>query len=165
MGIDLDTLRPQPTVEGYSEPGGYSCRAIRPIALRMVMELAQLIRADFPDRTLSGIGGIEDGEDAAMFLLVGAHTVQVCTGVMIHGYGMINTVRDGLTAFMAKHNFATIDDSRGHSLQYFTTHADLVARQAKARAEAKAKREDMIQEDSEWSGDKFVEQSDKLVSE
>ena len=165
MGIDLDTLRPQPTVEGYSEPGGYSCRAIRPIALRMVMELAQLIRADFPDRTLSGIGGIEDGEDAAMFLLVGAHTVQVCTGVMIHGYGMINTLRDGLTAFMAKHNFATIDDFRGHSLPYFTTHADLVARQAKARAEAKAKREDMIQEDSEWSGDKFVEQSDKLVSE
>jgi len=129
------------------------------------MELAQLIRTDFPDRTLSGIGGVEDGDDAAMFLLVGAHTVQVCTGVMIHGYGLINTLRDGLAAFMAKHNFATVEDFRGHSIQYFTTHADLVARQAKARADAKAKRADMIQEDSEWSGDKFVEQSDKLVSE
>jgi len=89
----------------------------------------------------------------------------VCTGVMIHGYGLINPLRDGLTAFMAKHDFATIADFRGHSLQYFTTHADLVARQAKARAEAKAKREDMVREDSEWSGDKFVEQSEKLVSE
>ncbi|MDP7030633.1 MAG: NAD-dependent dihydropyrimidine dehydrogenase subunit PreA, partial [Phycisphaerales bacterium] len=38
MGVDLETLRPQPTVEGYSVPGGYSCKAVRPIALRMVME-------------------------------------------------------------------------------------------------------------------------------
>ena len=96
---------------------------------------------------------------------MGAHTVQVCTGVMIHGYGLLNTLRDGLVAFMEKHNFATIEEFRGRSLQYFTTHADLVAGQAKARAEAKAKREDMIREDSEWSGEKFVEQSDKLVSE
>jgi dihydroorotate dehydrogenase len=40
MGVDLETLRPQPTVEGYSTPGGYSCKAVRPIALRMVKELA-----------------------------------------------------------------------------------------------------------------------------
>jgi len=165
MGIDLETLRPQPTVEGFSEPGGYSCRAVRPVALRMVMELAQLIRADFPGRTLSGIGGVETGEDAAQLLLVGADTVQVCTGVMIHGYGLLKTLCDGLLKFMDQHNFATIDEFRGRSLEYFTTHADLVARQAKARAAVKAQREDMVRQDSEWSGEKFVEQSDKLVSE
>src|SRR5579871_3761339 len=43
MGVDLDTLRPEPTVEGYTTPGGYSCRAVKPIALRMVMELATMI--------------------------------------------------------------------------------------------------------------------------
>ena len=32
--VDLDTLRPEPTVEGYTTPGGYSCKAVRPIALR-----------------------------------------------------------------------------------------------------------------------------------
>ncbi len=42
MGINLDTLRPEPSVEGYSTPGGYSSKAVRPIALRMVMEIAQL---------------------------------------------------------------------------------------------------------------------------
>ena len=47
MGVNLDTLRPEPTVEGYTTPGGYSCKAVRPIALRMVMELAQMIRKDF----------------------------------------------------------------------------------------------------------------------
>jgi len=33
MGINLDTLRPEPSVEGYSTPGGYSCKAVKPIAL------------------------------------------------------------------------------------------------------------------------------------
>ena len=41
IGVNLDTLRPMPTVEGYSEPGGYSAQAVRPIALRQVMECAR----------------------------------------------------------------------------------------------------------------------------
>jgi dihydropyrimidine dehydrogenase (NADP+)/dihydropyrimidine dehydrogenase (NAD+) subunit PreA len=87
MGVDLETLRPMPTVEGYTVPGGYSCKAVRPIALRMVMQLATMMRDEFPNATLSGIGGVETGDDAAQFILLGAHTVQVCTGVMINGYG------------------------------------------------------------------------------
>jgi dihydropyrimidine dehydrogenase (NADP+)/dihydropyrimidine dehydrogenase (NAD+) subunit PreA len=164
MGVDLETLRPQPTVEGYSVPGGYSCKAVRPIALRMVMELARMKEDGFQDRTISGIGGIETGEDAAQFILLGASTVQVCTGVMINGYGMVEEMKVSLLAFMEKHNFSTIDDFRGASIPYFSTHADLVERQAKAKAEAKARREGMIEKDAQWSGDDFVEQSDKLVS-
>jgi dihydropyrimidine dehydrogenase (NADP+)/dihydropyrimidine dehydrogenase (NAD+) subunit PreA len=164
MGVDLETLRPQPTVEGYSVPGGYSCKAVRPIALRMVMELARMMEDGFKDRTISGIGGIETGADAAQFILLGAHTVQVCTGVMINGYGMVKEMCDNLLAFMEKHNFETLGDFRGASIPYFSTHADLVQRQAKAKAEAKARREGMIEKDAQWSGDDFVEQSDKLVS-
>ena len=164
MGVDLETLRPQPTVEGYSVPGGYSCKAVRPIALRMVMELARMMEDGFQDRTISGIGGIESGEDAAQFILLGASTVQVCTGVMINGYGMVKEMGESLLAFMEKHSFDTLDDFRGTSVQFFSTHADLVARQAKAKAEAKARREGMIEKDAQWSGDDFVEQSDKLVS-
>ena len=36
MGINLATLRPEPSVEGYSTPGGYSSRAVKPIALAKV---------------------------------------------------------------------------------------------------------------------------------
>src|SRR5215204_4080649 len=64
MGVDLETLRPEPSVEGYTTPGGYSSKAVKPIALRMVMEIAQMIQKEFPDRSLSGLGGIETGEDA-----------------------------------------------------------------------------------------------------
>ena len=208
MGVDLKTLRPEPTVEGYTTPGGYSCRAVRPIALRMVMECARMMQKEFPpkplpqggvgvglsssqplrpdppsnhprqtdslpssapspflsSRSLSGIGGIETGEDAAQFILLGAHTVQVCTGVMIHGYKLIHELTKSLSAFMDQHSFKSLSDFRGKSLPYFTTHADLVQRQAKARAADKAKAEGMVTKDTQWQGDKFVEQSNKLVS-
>ncbi len=164
MGVDLKTLRPMPTVEGYTVPGGYSCKAVRPIALRMVMELARMQGEEFPETSLSGIGGVESGDDAAQFILLGAHTVQVCTGVMIHGYGMVKQMCEQLSAFMDAHGFASVDDFRGVSLPYFSTHADLVRRQAEAKAAAKAKRAGMVEKDTEWHGDRFVEQSDRVVS-
>ena len=36
MGVNLDTLRPEPSVEGWSTPGGYSSKAVKPIALAKV---------------------------------------------------------------------------------------------------------------------------------
>ncbi|MBV8782273.1 MAG: NAD-dependent dihydropyrimidine dehydrogenase subunit PreA [Phycisphaerae bacterium] len=163
MGVDLETLRPEPTVEGYTVPGGYSCMAIKPIALRMVKECAEVIRNKYPDRSLSAIGGIERGSDAAQFILLGADTVQVCTGVMKMGYGCVNKMKDDLLGFMAKHKFETISDFKGHSLQYFTTHADLVKRQTEAKAAAAAKAKGMVTKDGEWKGDDFVKQSAALA--
>ncbi len=170
IGVDLDTLRPEPNVEGYTTPGGYSCQAVRPIALRMCMEISKVIEKEFPGRTLSGLGGVETGEDAAQFILLGSSTVQVCTGVMKFGYDCVGPMKDQLLAFMEKHKFETIDDFRGKSLPYFTTHSDLVKRQAEAReakkAEAqsqKAQQKKMIKGDAEWTGDDFVDQSDALA--
>jgi len=166
IGVNLDTLKPEPSVEGYTTPGGYSCKAVRPIALRMCMEIAKVIKEEYPGRTLSGIGGVETGEDAAQFILLGSDTVQVCTGVMKFGYAMVKTMCEQLAGFMDKHGFATIDDFKGHSVQYFTTHAHLVALQAKAKADAKAAsaKKKMVAQDAEWSGDDFVKQSDALGS-
>jgi dihydroorotate dehydrogenase subfamily 1 len=161
--VDLETLRPEPTVEGYSTPGGYSCMAVRPIALRMVKECAERIRDKFPGRSLSGIGGIESGKDAAMFILLGADTVQVCTGVMKFGYECVKPMKEELLAFMAKKNFETLSEFKGYSLQFFTTHADLVRRQAEAKALAAAKAAGKVTKDTEWKGDEFVKQSEGLA--
>jgi dihydropyrimidine dehydrogenase (NADP+)/dihydropyrimidine dehydrogenase (NAD+) subunit PreA len=165
LGVDLETLRPEPTVEGYTTPGGYSCQAVMPIALRMCMEIAKVIQHEFPGRTLSGIGGIETGNDAAQFILLGCDTVQVCTGVMKLGYPIVREMQEQLLAFMEKHKFETLADFRGHSVQYFTTHADLVKRQAEARAAKKAEhdRKKMIKSDAEWAGDDFVKQTEALA--
>jgi dihydroorotate dehydrogenase subfamily 1 len=165
LGVDLDTLRPEPTVEGYTTPGGYSCQAVMPIALRMCMEIATVIKREFPGRTLSGIGGIETGNDAAQFILLGCDTVQVCTGVMKLGYDIVKPMQEQLLAFMEKHEFNRLEDFKGHSVQYFTTHADLVKRQADARAAKKAEhdRQKGIRADAEWNGDDFVKQTDALA--
>jgi dihydroorotate dehydrogenase subfamily 1 len=163
IGVNLETLRPEPTVEGRTTPGGYSSKAIKPIALRMCMELASMIRNEFPDRSLSGIGGVETGEDAAQFILLGANTVQVCTGVMKFGYELVKPLCEGLLAFMEKHKFDTLEDFRGHSLDYFTSHAELVRIQGERKAAKKAaERDRAIRADGDWSDDRFVEQSAAL---
>ena len=172
LGVDLKSLRPEPSVEGYTTPGGYSCQAVKPIALRNCMEIATLIKSDFEGRTLSGIGGVETGLDAAEFILLGSDTVQVCTGVMKMGYAMVKPMMDELAAFMDEHGFNSLEDFKGHSLQFFRTHAELVEIQAEARAKKKAahaakkaseaSEDKMIREDDQWTGDDFVDQSDAL---
>ncbi len=168
IGVNLDTLRPEPSVEGYTTPGGYSSKAVKPIALRMVMEIATMIRKEFPGRSLSGLGGIESGNDAAQFILLGSDTVQVCTGVMKFGYECVKPMCDELLAFMDKHKFETLADFKGKSLDYFTTHADLVKRQgerkAAQKAAAAAPQKKMVQADGEWTGEEFVKQSQALTS-
>ena len=66
---------------------------------------------------------------------------------------------------MARHNFATPADFKGKSLDYFTTHADLVKRQTERKAAQKAAAETrkVVGADGEWTGDEFVKQSDALA--
>jgi hypothetical protein len=153
----------------------------------MVMEIATMMAQEFPGRSLSGIGGVESGGDAAQLILVGADTVQVCTGVMKSGYECVKPMQEELLAFMAKHKFNTLADFKGRSLPYFTTHFDLVQKQAQRKAAhlssvALAKEEKataagspdsalrtpnsalkkVVSSDAEWSGDSFVQQSNAL---
>jgi dihydroorotate dehydrogenase subfamily 1 len=130
IGIDLRTLRPMPTVEGHSVPGGYSGQAVRPIALRHVMEIARAI----PGVPISGMGGVETGFDAAQFVALGSHTVQVCTGAMLQGYEVITKLNEELLKVLTDHKFDNLEQLRGKSLPYFSTHFDLVQRQAAAKA-------------------------------
>ena len=156
IGINLETFRPMPTVEGYSEPGGYSGRAVRPIALRLVMECARACQGV----PVSGMGGIETAEDAVQFLLVGASTVQICTGAMLHGYGMIEGLLADLAAFLEAREMESVSELVGLSLPYFTTHADLVARQKQAKREKAGQ----SNRDGMWRGD-IAKETDSLVTD
>ena len=160
-GIDLKTLRPLPTVEGHSVPGGYSGQAVRPIALRQVMEVARANKG----LEISGIGGIETGYDAAQFFLLGASTVQVCTGAMLRGYEIISELKDELSKFMVDHKFGNLREFIGKSLPYFTTHMDLVERQRASREAKEAARATKSQaKDVEtWKGD-IAQETSTLVT-
>ncbi len=70
MALDLETGKSRLG----RETGGLSGPAIRPIAVRMVYELARAVKVP-----VIGIGGIMTGNDAVEFLLAGARAVQVGT--------------------------------------------------------------------------------------
>jgi dihydropyrimidine dehydrogenase (NAD+) subunit PreA len=112
IGVDLETLVPHPNVSGCSSHGGLSGPAIKPIALKAVATIAEA--TDIP---ISGIGGITTWEDAAEFILLGSSTLQVCTAVMVHGYGIIDDLLAGLSGFMNRKNFRKISDMVGVSLE------------------------------------------------
>jgi dihydroorotate dehydrogenase len=154
LNIDLDTLAPKPSVEGHSTPGGYSYYAVKPIALRMVSQIGRGV----PEAEISGIGGVISSQEAIEFILMGSSTVQVCTGVMLQGYEMVEEMCQGLSNFMDKHGFKTVREFVGRSLQYLTTHHDLAEKRlAKKAGSLRSNR------DNNWTGN-IKKETDELVS-
>ncbi|MEK7390223.1 MAG: NAD-dependent dihydropyrimidine dehydrogenase subunit PreA [Elusimicrobiota bacterium] len=113
MGIDVETLTPKFAVEGKISHGGYCGPAVKPIALNMLSQIANDPQtAGLP---LSGIGGISTWSDAVEFMLLGASSVQLCTAVMHHGFRIIEDLNAGLTGWMRRKGFATLEDFIGRS--------------------------------------------------
>jgi len=102
-------------VAGQRTISGYSGRAVRPIALRHVLELAQM--SEKP--VLSGIGGIETWRDALEFIQLGCSNVQVCTAVMQYGYRIIDDLVLGLRRYLAKRGLKSLAPLVGESLPLF----------------------------------------------
>src|ERR1700752_1812312 len=148
IGVNLDTLRPMPTVEGHTVPGGYSAQAVKPIALRMVSQLGLGMPKEV---SISGIGGIESSRDAIEFMLLGASTVQICTGVMLQGVKMVEELQQGLAKFITDKGFTSVQEIVGKSLPYFSTHMDLVSRMK----EAKRHKAGEASRDNEWANKGF----------
>lgn len=109
-GVDLETMEPLPSVAGRSAFGGISGRAVKPVALRCVAQLAQL------GAPVSGMGGIFDWEDAAEFILLGASTVQVCTAVMFEGLEIIDNLLSGLREYMERKGIQSVSEMTGLAL-------------------------------------------------
>jgi len=102
-------------VAGQRTISGYSGRAVHPIALRHILELAQMPRKI----ELSGIGGIETWRDALEFIQLGCNNVQVCTAVMQYGYRIIDDLTLGMQRYLAKRGLASLDALVGESLPLF----------------------------------------------
>ena len=109
------TMDSDAEVAGQRTISGYSGRAVRPIALRHVLELAQM-----PEKpVLSGIGGIETWRDALEFIQLGCSNVQVCTAVMQYGYRIIDDLVLGLQRYLAKRGLTSLESLVGESLPLF----------------------------------------------
>jgi dihydropyrimidine dehydrogenase (NAD+) subunit PreA len=123
MSVDLDTMAPTPMVDGKGTHGGYCGPAVKPIALRMVGEIAR--DAEMRNVPISGIGGISSWRDAAEFIALGAGNVQVCTAAMHHGFRIIDDMVSGLSNWMDEKLYRRLDDFKGRAVPNFVHWEDL----------------------------------------
>ena len=118
MGIDLDAMAPQHAIDGMGTHGGMCGPGVKPIALAMVAEIARdPLTAELP---ISAIGGVTTWRDAAEFMALGAHNVQVCTAAMTYGFKIIDELTSGLKTFMAAKGYSRIEDFRGRAARKVT---------------------------------------------
>jgi dihydroorotate dehydrogenase (NAD+) catalytic subunit len=103
MAINIDNRRPILA----NNTGGLSGPAIKPVAVRMVYEVAQSVKIP-----VIGMGGIANGNDAVEFMLAGASAVMVGTAGMIYPDACIK-VSDGIEQYMRKHSFARASEITG----------------------------------------------------
>jgi len=101
MAIDVKTRRSR-IATTY---GGLSGPAIKPVALRMVHQVAQAL----PGFPICGMGGILSGEDALEYLMAGAHCVQLGT-INFSEPGAALRVSAELRALMAELGLARVAD-------------------------------------------------------
>ena len=106
---------------------------------------------------------LDEGTDAAQFFLLGASTVQICTGAMLRGYEIIDELKAELTKFMVDHRFGNLREFIGASLPYFSTHHDLVDRQKAARDAKEAARARTARDAETWKGD-IAKETSTLVT-
>lgn len=111
ISVNLDTMSPEPSIDGWGSHGGYCGPAVKPIALNMVAEIAR--DPETAGIPISGIGGITTWRDAAEFMALGAGNVQVCTAAMTYGFRIIEELTQGLSDWMDGQGYAQIDDIVG----------------------------------------------------
>lgn len=99
-GMAIDLNRRRPVLANVT--GGFSGPAIKPIALRMVWQVARAVKVP-----IIGIGGIMNATDALEFILAGATAVQVGTASFINP-GAAAQIADDMAAWMAANGVADI---------------------------------------------------------
>lgn len=112
LAIDIETGKPvfDNICAGYSGPG------IKPIALRMVYDVAKAIRRIDPDYPIIGLGGITNWKDAVEFIMAGATAIQIGTATFSNPNAMIDTI-NGIRDYMLWNGFETLDEFRGTILE------------------------------------------------
>ena len=111
ISVNLDTMSPEPSIDGKGSHGGYCGPAVKPIALNMVAEIAR--DAETHGLPISGIGGITTWRDAAEFMALGAGNVQVCTAAMTYGFKIIEELVSGLQNWMDEAGYERLDQIVG----------------------------------------------------
>ncbi len=105
VGMKIDVRHRGPFLGNVT--GGLSGPAVRPVAVRMVYQVAQAVHIP-----VVGLGGIVSTEDALEFLMAGASAIQVGTAVFVDPTTPLRII-DGLAQFMEQEGLSHLDDLVG----------------------------------------------------
>jgi dihydropyrimidine dehydrogenase (NAD+) subunit PreA len=116
--VNLDTMSPEPSIDGKGSHGGYCGPAVKPIAMNMVAEIAR--DPETHGLPISGIGGVTTWRDAAEFMSLGCGTVQVCTAAMAYGFRIVEEMKSGLSDWMDAKGHERVSDFVGRAVPNVT---------------------------------------------
>ena len=105
LGMAIDAERRRPVLSTIT--GGMSGPAVKPIALRMVWQVAKAVNIP-----VVGLGGITNATDAIEFLLAGASAIEVGTANFMDP-AVTGKIVDGINEYLDRHGFASVKDIIG----------------------------------------------------
>ncbi len=105
LAMKIDIYKKAPVLA--NKTGGLSGPAIKPVAVRMVWQVAQAVNIP-----ILGMGGIINGEDAIEFMLAGATAVSIGAGNFIDPYTSVKTV-EGIEEYMKNQKIDDINQIIG----------------------------------------------------
>jgi dihydroorotate dehydrogenase (NAD+) catalytic subunit len=105
LGMAIDAEKRSPLLSTVT--GGLSGPAVKPIALRMVWQVAKAVKIP-----IIGLGGIMDWKDAVEFMLAGATAVQIGTANFIDPAVTVKVI-DGINNYLDRHGYSSVKDIIG----------------------------------------------------
>ncbi|MFA5046688.1 MAG: dihydroorotate dehydrogenase [Paludibacter sp.] len=105
LGMAIDSEKRKPILSTIT--GGLSGPAVKPIALRMVWEVAKVVKIP-----VIGMGGIMNAADAIEFMLAGASGVQIGTANFIDPTVTIKII-DGIDEYLNRHGYSSVTEIIG----------------------------------------------------
>ena len=105
VGMVIDTKKREPVLA--NKIGGLSGPAIRPVAVKMVWQVAKIVKIP-----IIGIGGIEKLDDALQFFIAGASVIQIGTANFYNPELCVNLVEE-IKNYLEENNLNSVLDLRG----------------------------------------------------
>lgn len=125
--MDPETFKFEVEVDGFVTSGGLGGLAILNQALQRVSDISRA----FPDKSISGIGGIKGFREAFNFIAHGAGNLQICTAAMEEkgsggiGVNLIQELTGDLADYLARKGYASIEDFRGIARDRIVEHSQI----------------------------------------
>lgn len=125
--MDPETLKFEVEVDGLVTSGGLGGMAILHQALQRVSDISRA----FPDKAISGIGGIKGFREAFNFIAHGAGNLQVCTAAMEEkgsggiGVKMIQELKSDLGDYLERKGYSSLEEFRGIARERVVEHSQI----------------------------------------